>query len=208
MALRLYLLPVVELPPGSTLRHCLAFLHLGHPRPDRWYRFADDAERHVSVALVNAPDALHDAILADPRGAVPLGPAVPDLATFRALLDARVGVLSPGHVAAVKARAEAWGANTAWIDAATPIRAVLRYLVCRFRFSTEAHDEPAVQSFAARSPDLTTASTPKAERDAVAAYLARKGMPSGFLAADIRATIHNIVGARMQVPAKLGDEAV
>ena len=209
MALRIYLCPVVEEPPGSTLWQCMVHEHLMPQSPTRTYRFSDDVRRKVCVVLVTAPAADHAAILADPRGATPLCPGAADLAAFRAQLDAPLSSFPAAQVQAAKTRAELMGVPTSWATGATTLRQMFRYVLRRFRATTQGHDLPEFQALTARPLATLAAAFPAAERAALVLWLHRRGLPAAHAdGATLGAVLHSICASLVATAADFAGESI
>lgn len=186
LGLNLYLSPRTTVAVGAPL-HADCVCSVVHPFAsglDLQVAEFDHPSRLQSLDLVRAEDAVHLLVQALP-GVVTLLPVVSATAAqIRAHLDTPLVTLGGAPWAtALRASLEARGIDTDWADATTTARQLIRHLLRVHTVAQHALGTGGAHmlTFLAANIDATVGSLPAAVRTGAGAWLAARGVQTGWI---------------------------
>jgi hypothetical protein len=166
--------------------------------------------RMTSITFLEAPDAVHTAIQADPR-VVRLFPVVSaTLEQIRANLDVPLVSFGTSYATQLRAALEARGVDTDWAMAATTGRDLVRRLVRAYLFSQSIGGTNGTNALAllASNLDATVGSLSATVRNGAKSWLTAQGLDTSWIVSGttVRQVLAWALGARTWPALALGEE--
>jgi hypothetical protein len=202
LSMKFYLAPqITEYDPNEgenvtrNILNDLIDIHSGD-----WFSERSNPARHISLCLVHASAAAHNAIIADGRSVLLTPIDILDDATMKQVLDAPFSQWPTAFITAAQNGLEANGISVVWVTSTNSLRDVLRYLLRGFVFAQIADYDgisrnSQLLAFLSKNLTDTVGSLTAQQRAAAKNWMASKGLDSAWItnATTVRQVVHYVI---------------